>query len=137
MNEFPHELVWTMRIIAFLSSDLEKYSIRKIGSLLKGLDTIDRSQPMNSVPFGIDRERTAIKLASSAIRKALKSYETTIEEDMKLLEDQFYKKITLTYPEYAAIVVRSGEKWILNHALDQLDEYSFFLSQADDQEIIL
>lgn len=126
-----------MRIISFITQDLVNYNVRKIKAMLKELETLDRSQPMNSVPFGIEKERSAIKFASSAVRKTLKTYETTLDEDMKLLEDQYYKKITLTYPEYTAIVVRSSEKRILIRLLDQLEQYGYFLSQANNQEIII
>ena len=137
LSEFPHEFVWAMRVLSFLEADLSRYPASVLEILLAELDNADRTQPMSSIPFGLRNERTAVKLAVKAVQKTLKSYETTFNVDMQLLQDQFYHRVQLSYVRYASVVIRSNEKRILLRAVDQLEEYLEHLTMAESQDIIL
>jgi len=137
LGEFPHEMVWAMRILSFTPSDLDKFSVRKLAGLLAELDEINPFQPMPSVPFGIRKEELAIRMVLSAVGRTLKYYGTTLEEDMELLKAQHEERLPMTYRQYATLIVRSNEKRVLQRTAELLEEYGFHLQSVPEQEIIL
>jgi len=126
-----------MRVMSFISEDLEQYTFPKFRTLLQELEKADLTKPMMSVPFGLSKEFAAIRLAENAIHKTLMYYDTEIEEDVEILRKQYEKEISITYPQYAATVLRYNEKRILHHTLYQLEEYTYHLEGATAQDIIL
>ena len=114
-------MVWAMRILSFTPSDLSKYPLRKLAGLVSELEDISPQQPMPSVPFGLRKEELAIRMVQSALKRTLKYYETTLEEDMELLKAQHEERIPMSYREYATVIVRSNEKRVLLRTAELLE----------------
>ncbi|EFA80143.1 hypothetical protein PPL_06965 [Heterostelium album PN500] len=81
-----------------------------------------RNDDNRNKPVSRRNEKTALRYLSNYLSRYLDSYETTLSDDLELLEKNKEKKITLSYNMLNIIRIRKGEKEILKQLIDSFDK---------------
>ena len=131
-------LLSTLR--SWAATESEKLTMHSSNAYAGQHENEERISKSYDMPHSLSNERTAMVKLKSSVKHALAHYKTSLEEDLALLERNTEKRTQGSIPKRFlpigtnrrnAILVRSGEKYVLRHWLALCDASLFCLEDVE------
>jgi len=124
-------LLSTLR--SWAATESEKLTMQSNNAYAGQHEHEERISKSYDMPYSFNNERTAMSKLKSSVKHALALYNTSLEEDLALLERNTEKRTqdSIGTNRRNAILVRSGEKYVLRHWLALCDASLFCLEDVE------